>query len=103
MLRETTTVPSRLTMRLSAPASTAVVVVVVAGWGVTTGGWVAVCAGCVAAGTGSVATAGVGSVLTLSTVGGGWAGLVLAALAANCVGAGSGVRDFSSIEAATKA
>src|SRR6266576_1040242 len=83
MLRETITVPSRLTTRLGATASTAVVG---AGCGATSAGWVTGGTTCVGAGTGSVATAGGVSVLTVSSV-----------------GAGAGTADFSSISAATKA
>src|SRR5262249_30357277 len=97
MLRETTTVPSRLMMRLGAVASTGVVVT---GCGTTAGGWVACGATCVGAGAGSVATARGGSGLAVSTVGGGGAGAVLGVLAASWV-AGAGA--FSSISAATKA
>src|SRR5437870_5795708 len=100
MLRETTTVPSRLTMRLGATASTAGVGV---GCGARPGGRVAGCTACVGAGTGSVATTGAVSGLTVSTVGGGWVGAALVVLAASWVGAGAGAVDFSSISAATKA
>src|SRR5947207_11523004 len=100
MLRETTTVPSRLTTRLGAAAST---VVGGADCGARPGGWVAGGAACVGAGTGSVATAGTVSGLTASTVGGGWVGAALVVLAASSVGAGAGAADFSSISDATKA
>src|SRR6266498_3313546 len=100
MLRETTTVPSRMTTRLGGAAST---VGDGAGCEARPGGWVVGCAACVGAGTGSVATAGAVSGLTFSTVGGGWVGAALVVLAASSVGAGAGAADFSSISAATKA
>src|SRR5438045_1577646 len=98
MLRETITVPSRLTTRLGATASTAVVGT---GCAARPGGGVTVGAGSAGAGTGSVATAGAVSVLTVSTVGAGCAGAGLVVLAASwgCAGA----VNFSSISAATKA
>src|SRR6266542_590002 len=98
MLRETTTVPSRLTTRLGGADSIAGVG---AGCAARPGGWATGAAACVGAGTGSVATTGAVSGLTFSTVVGGCAAAGLGVLAASWVAVGAA--DFSSISTATNA
>src|SRR5437867_4096973 len=98
MLRDTTTVPSLLTTRLSGALSAGTT-------GAGSGAGVAVCGvGWAGVVVGWRATAGAGSGFTFSTVGAGWGGAAFGVVvAARSVVAGGGAPVFSRNPAATNA